>query len=307
MTVPSSGEVPRALTARPWLRAGGALLEGVVWDAASDRLLLVDIPRGTVLTVGIGPDGAPADVRRSHLPAPVTSVHPTTRPGTLLIADGDGMALLDAADAVERLADPLAGRPDFRMNDGGVDPEGRYFAGSMTYATAPGAACLYRLDPDRTLHTVLTGVSISNGIDWSPDRTLCYYVDTPLDRVDVFDYDRATGTLTGRRPFADTAALPGTPDGLTVDAEGFVWVAFWGGGQVVRFAPDGRVDATLAVAAARVTSCAFGGPARDVLFVTTAAEGLSPAELAAQPDAGSVFVADPGVRGLPPTLFPVPA
>ncbi len=127
------------------------------------------------------------------------------------------------------------------MNDGNVDPAGRYLAGSMAYAFTTGAAELYRLDADRSLHTVLTGVTCSNGIDWSPDGTRCYYVDTPTRKIDVFDYDVKTGALTDRRTYADTSDLSGMPDGLTVDADGGVWVAFWGGGRVVRYW-EGRPD-----------------------------------------------------------------
>ena len=306
---------PAALAARHWLDVSGVHLEGVTWvegaDGADGRLLFVDLTPGLVYEVEVLADGAPAAVRRRDLPAPVTAVHPTTRPGTLLIADGDGMALLrdGAGDApvLDRLADPLAGRPDIRMNDGNVDPVGRYFAGSMAYDIATGAARLWRLDHDGSLHTALHDVTISNGIDWSPDGSLCYFADTPLDRVDVFDYDPASGALTGRRVFADTAALPGLPDGLTVAADGSVWVAFWGGAQVCCFDPDGALAATVALPVSQVTSCAFGGAGLDLLFITTSTESLDAAALAAQPLAGGLFVADPGRRGRPATPFAVPA
>ena len=302
---------PTALAARRWLEVGGVHLEGITWDDGSaggaPRLLLVDLSPGLVYEVDVDAHGGPGTVRRRDLTAPITAVHPTTVPGTLLVADGDGAALVGPDGTVERLADPLAGRPEIRMNDGNVDPEGRYFVGSMAYDTTPDAACLYRLDPDGSLHTVLTGVTVSNGIDWSPDATLCYFADTPLARIDVFDYDRATGALTGRRPFADTTAQPGLPDGLTVDAEGFVWVAFWGGSQVCCFAPDGTLSATVTLPVSQVTSCAFGGPDLDRLFVTTSTEGLDDDALAAQPDAGSVFVVEPGRRGRAATPFAVPA
>ena len=302
---------PTAPAARLWLDLAGVHLEGVTWDAAATggdpRLLLVDLSPGHVHEIEVAADGGPGAVRRRDLVAPITAVHPTTRPGTLLVADGDGAALVDADGRVERLADPLAGRPGIRMNDGNVDPAGRYFVGSMAYDTTPGAACLYRLDPDRSLHTVLADVTISNGIDWSPDATHCYFADTPLDRIDVLDYDLATGELSGRRVFVDTAALPGLPDGLTVDAEGFVWAAFWGGWQVCCFAPDGSLVATVALPVSQVTSCAFGGPGLDRLFVTTSTEGLDDDALDAQPGAGGLFVTEPGRRGRAATPYAVPA
>jgi sugar lactone lactonase YvrE len=204
---------------------------------------------------------------------------------------------------VERLAAPLAGRPEIRMNDANVDPDGRYFAGSMAYDTAPEAACLYRLDADRSLHTVLAGVTISNGIDWSPDGSLCYFVDSPLRRIDVFDYDRSTGAIARRRIFADTSHLSGIPDGLTVDANGGVWVAFFGGARVCRFAPDGRLDLTVGLPVSQVTSCCFGGLRLDELFISTSTEGLSPQELGEQAGAGGIFRARPTHHGRPGTEF----
>ncbi|MEO3808299.1 SMP-30/gluconolactonase/LRE family protein [Sphaerisporangium sp. B11E5] len=290
---------PTGRTAEVWLEVSGVHLEGVVWDDAAGLVRFVDIPRGKVFHA----DPATAEAGVVDLPAPVTAVHPTTDPATLLIADGDGMALVSGGAVTERLAAPLAGRPEIRMNDGNVDPAGRYLAGSMAYDVTPGAACLYRLNRDRSLDTVLTDVTIGNGLDWSPDGTLCYFVDTPTRRVDLFDYDVATGELSGRRVFADTSGVPGMPDGLTVDAGGGVWVAFWGGSRVVRYAPDGGLDQTVHLPVTQVTSCAFGGPDLDQLYITTSTETLSPEALRRQPAAGAIFRAEPGRRGLPANRF----
>jgi sugar lactone lactonase YvrE len=290
------------LAAEPWLDVSGVHCEGVVWDDAAGRLRFVDIPRGRVFDVGMDTaDGA--DAGWFDLPAPVTAVHPTTEPGTLVVADGDGVALFTRDGLTERLAAPLAGRPEIRMNDAGVDPAGRYFAGSMAYDLEPGAGRLYRLDADRSLHTVLTGVTIGNGVDWSPDGTLCYFVDSPLHRVDVFDYDVTTGALSNRRVFADTSAIPGMPDGLTVDSEGAVWVAFWGGSRVCRFGPDGLVERTIGLPVSQVTSCCFAGPDLDRLIISTSTEELSPDDLRRQPTAGMIFRAEPGCRGRRTTEF----
>ncbi|GIH21743.1 hypothetical protein Aph01nite_00530 [Acrocarpospora phusangensis] len=287
------------LTAEVWLEVSGVHLEGVVWDGTAGRLRFVDIPRGRVFDA----DPGTAEAGWFILPAPVTAVHPTTDPATLLIADGEGMALTSGGVLTERLASPLAGRPEIRMNDGNVDPAGRYLAGSMAYAITPGAGALYRLDTDRSLHTLLTGVTIGNGLDWSPDGTFCYFVDSTTRRVDVFDYDVPSGALTGRRTFADTSELPGIPDGLTVDADGGVWVAFWGGSRVVRYDPGGRLDLTILLPVTQVTSCAFGGPGLDQLFITTSTEELTPGQLRDQPAAGAVFRAEPGRRGRPSNRF----
>ncbi|GAA4587017.1 hypothetical protein GCM10023194_34750 [Planotetraspora phitsanulokensis] len=297
---PAKGDLAEGdLAALPWLDVSGVHCEGVVWDAALGRVRFVDIPRGRVFDADVDT----GDVRWFDLPAPVTAVHPTTDPATVVVADGDGVALASRDGLTERLAAPLAGRPRIRMNDAGVDPAGRYFAGSMAYDQEPGAASLYRLDADRSLHTVLTGVTISNGVDWSPDATLCYFVDTPLRRVDVFDYDVTTGALSNRRVFADTSAAAGMPDGLTVDAEGAVWVAFWGGSSVRRFGPDGRLERTITLPVSQVTSCCFAGPELDQLIISTSTEDLSPDDLRRQPMAGMIFRAEPGCRGRRTTEF----
>ena len=289
----------REIAAYPWLEVSGVHLEGVVWDAGARRVRFVDIPRGRVFDA----DVAGADVQWFDLPAPVSAVHPTVDPDVVVVADGEGMALAARGELTERLAAPLAGQPTIRMNDANVDPAGRYFAGSMAYDLQPGAACLYRLDTDRSLHTVLTGLTISNGLDWSPDATLCYFVDSPLRRVDVFDYDLATGTLSNRRPFADTQAIVGIPDGLTVDSEGAVWVAFFGGSCVCRYDPQGVLDRAVTLPVTQVTSCCFAGPELDQLIITTSTEDLSPEELHGQPAAGAIFRAEPGCRGRPTTEF----
>lgn len=183
------------------------------------------------------------------------------------------------------------------MNDGGCDPDGRFYCGSMAYDKTPGAATVHRLDPDGSTHLVLEGVTISNGIDWSPDGTSAYYNDTDTGRVDVFDHDRDAG-LTNRRAFVE--ADDGHPDGLTVDAEGGVWVAMNQTGTVRRFSPDGVLDAVIEVAPRQVTACTFGGDALDQLYITTSREGLGPDE---DPPAGSLFMAEVGVRGMPTRQF----
>jgi sugar lactone lactonase YvrE len=156
---------------------------------------------------------------------------------------------------------------------------------------APGRGALYRLDPDHCVAEVISPVTISNGIGWSPDGGQMYYVDSPTRRVDVMDYDPATGAIAGRRPFAAIDAGEAIPDGLAVDAEGCVWVALWDGAAVLRFGPDGRLRDSLALPTPRVTSCAFGGPDLETLYITTAAGPGS--------SGGELFWLRPGVTGLP--------
>jgi sugar lactone lactonase YvrE len=246
---------------------------------------------GDVLSLAA--DGA---VRRRHVGRVAAAQRPR-RGGGAIIAVERGFTLEDADGTLTPL-EPVWSDPGVRMNDGGCDPDGRFWCGSMAYDQRPGAAALYRLDPDGSVRTVLEGVTVSNGLDWSPDGSLAYYDDTATHRVDVFDYDRAAG-LTGRRPFVH---LPdeANPDGLTVDAQGGVWVALLGGGAVHRYSPDGVLDEVVELPTPQVTACTFGGPRLDQLFVTTSREGLSPDE---DPLAGALFRADVGVAGLPVREF----
>jgi sugar lactone lactonase YvrE len=265
--------------------------EGPVWSPRWGGLRWVDMLAGDVLTLTV--DGA---VTRRHVGTVVAAVRPR-RDGGAVLAVERGFAL-EAPDGTLTVLDPVWTDDGVRMNEGGCDPDGRFWCGSMAYDQAPGAAAMYRLEPDGSVRVAFEGVTVSNGLEWSPDGSLAYYDDTATHRVDVFDYDSAAG-LTGRRPFV-TLPDDGNPDGLTVDAEGGVWVALHGGGAVHRYDPDGRLDAVIDVPTGQVTACTFGGPQRDQLFITTSRQGLRPDE---DPPAGSLFRVDPGVRGLPVREF----
>jgi sugar lactone lactonase YvrE len=258
--------------------------EGPVWWPGWGGLRWVDMLAGDVLTL----DGSGA-VRRVHVGTVAAVVRPRAGGGMVAAAER-GVVLLDPDDRIERTLPPLWTDPGVRMNDGGCDPDGRFYAGSMAYDSGAGRGTLYRFDADGTATVVLESVTVSNGLAWSPDGEAVYYADTPTGRVDRFDY--VDGELTGRRPFATV----GSPDGLCVDAEGHVWVALWGRGAVVRLDPAGREVGRVAVPASQVTACTFGGPGLDELYVTTSRQGVDPA---AEPLAGSLFRVDPGVRGLP--------
>jgi len=265
--------------------------EGPVWSDRWGGLRWVDMLAGDVLS--LTPDGS---VRRVHVGDVAAALRPR-RGGGAVIAVERGFVLEDG-DGHRTPLEPVWSDAGVRMNEGGCDPDGRFWCGSMAYDQQPGAAALYRLDPDRRVHRELDGVTVSNGIDWSPDGSLAYYDDTATHRVDVFDYDGDTG-LTARRPFV---RLPddGNPDGLTVDAEGGVWVALFGGGVVHRYTAAGVLDVVVEVPAAPVTACTFGGPRLDQLFVTTSREGLDPGD---DPLAGALFRADVGVPGQPVREF----
>jgi sugar lactone lactonase YvrE len=159
-------------------------------------------------------------------------------------------------------------------------------------------AALYRLDRNLTVTRVLPGLSISNGLGWSPDDHLMYHVDTPRRRIDVYEFDAVSGRLGGRRAAIPVPAEHGRPDGLAVDADGGIWVALWGGGAVQRYTPEGREDTRIELPVSQVTSCCFGDADLGTLYVTSATRGAEHESLA-----GSLFVCRPGVRGLPATPF----
>ncbi len=202
------------------------------------------------------------------------------------------------------LADPV--EPDdetTRLNDVKTDRAGRLWGGTMAFDARADAGAFYRIDPDGAVTTVARPITISNGMEWSPDGSLMYYIDTATGRMDVFDFDLAAGSALNRRPFIHFDESLGNPDGMTIDAEGCLWVAFYDGWAVRRFSPAGELERSIAVPAARATSCAFGGPDLDLLYVTSARDGLSESQLAEQPHAGGLFVIEPGVKGSPITPF----
>jgi sugar lactone lactonase YvrE len=264
--------------------------EGPVWV---DGLRFVDMLAGDIVAL----DGDGAVVDRLHVGTVAAAFRPR-RDGGLVVAVERGFALVDDHGHVETLPQVFADRA-VRMNDGATDPDGRFYCGSMAYDVTPGAGTLYRLDADGAVSVVLEAVTISNGLAWTPDGGTAYYVDSPTRRIDVLDYNAEAG-LTNRRPFVTVVEHDGLPDGLTVDREGGVWVAFFGGSAVRRFGPAGTVEEVLDLPVTQPTACTFGGDGLDELYITTSRENLPPDE---QPQAGSVFRARPGVAGLPPAPF----
>src|SRR5918999_4891566 len=180
-----------------------------------------------------------------------------------------------------------------RMNDGKCDPAGRFWAGTMAMDGARGRGALYRLDADRSVARMLGAVSVSNGLAWSADSSTMYYIDTPTGSVDAFEFDADAGAISGRRPFVKIDGGDGMPDGMTIDSEGGLWVALWGGGAVHRYDAGGRLDGIVEVPASLTTSCTFGGSDLGDLYITTASTGLGEAELRDQPLAGSLFCCRP--------------
>ncbi|GAA2245604.1 SMP-30/gluconolactonase/LRE family protein [Streptomyces indiaensis] len=272
------------------VRAEAELGEGPTWDAAAGRLLWIDILGSRLHTYD------PATGRRTlrRTEQHIGAVKPRTG-GGLVLNLRDGVGLLDPDGTFRWLHhEPVPGR---RANDAAVAPDGSLWAGTMRYDEAPGGGTLSRLTGDGTAEVVLDDVAVSNGTGWSPDGRLMYYIDTPTRRVDVFDH--ADGRLSGRRTLAVIEENAGFPDGLTVDAEGCVWVALWQGSAVRRYTPDGELDRVIELPVALVTACAFGGDGLTDLYVTTARVGLAePPALA-----GSLFVVPGAGKGLAQPAF----
>lgn len=270
--------------------------EGPVWWPATGHLRFVDMLAGAVIEL----DDSPVGHRRLPVPSPVASVIRPRQGGGAVVATEAGIAvgraedLSDLAEAVTLYSDPT-----IRTNEGGCDPDGRFWIGTMSYERVPGAASVYRWDGTGPAALAWGGATIANGLGFSPDGTLGYWIDTPTGRVTVMDYDAAAG-LVSPRTFVQVPAEAGHPDGLTVDAEGGVWVAMHRGGQVRRYDPSGRLTAVVEVPVSKVTACTFGGEGYDQLFITTSREDL-PDDV--EPASGSVYLAEPGVRGLPPLPF----
>ena len=224
--------------------------------------------------------------------------------GGLVVAFASGLAFYSLEDgAIEWIARPEADRPGNRFNEGKVDRMGRFWAGTMDDSLKNRSAALYRLDPDLSLTRVVDEVGISNCFVWSLENDRFWFADTLAQKIDVFDYDHASGAIANRRPFVDTTGLGYSPDGGTIDAEGYLWVAMWDGWKVVRFAPDGTVDREVRLPVARPTSCMFGGPDLATLYVTSAVWDATGEALAAQPLAGGLFALDVGVAGVPEPRF----
>ena len=293
-----SGPQIAAVTETP-----GLLSEGPRWHHERQELLWVDILGRQVHRGALRADGSLERVATIAIDRHVGAVAPALRGGYVLAA-GPGFLFLDESGSVRELAQPEAGRTDVRMNDGACDSQGRFWAGTMAYDESPGAGALYRLELDGSCTTVLTGLTIANGIGWSPDGLTMYLNDSGTGRVEAFEFETSTGAISGRRTLVQGDQRGVVPDGLTVDAEGAIWVAWWGGAAVNRYAPDGSLLASLRLPVERPTSCAFGGPDLATLFVTSARAGLDHDARARQPDSGRLFaIAGLGLHGLPCQVY----
>lgn len=266
--------------------------EGCTWDGEGDRLVWVDILGAAVHLRAA--DGTTSTV---ELPRLVGTVVPAPD-GRLLVGTTLGLELLDPATGeLETVAEVEADRPRRRMNDGKCDAAGRVYAGTLPRDDVepreePWTGVLYRLDRDRTARPLLTGLGCPNGLAWPADDRM-WFIDSDARALTLHRVDPATGDLTGVEQVVDTSGFDGVPDGCTLDGEGCLWVAFWDGGVVRRFAPDGTVLAVVEVPTPQVTSCAFGDADLGTLYITTAGNGPQ----LGRPGAGELYRCRPGVPG----------
>jgi L-arabinonolactonase len=284
-----------------WLAvdAKNKLGEVPVWDVAEQALYWIDIERAKLFRLDHG-SGA---VRDWSLPERIGSFA-LRRQGGLVCAMESGFAYFDpATSAIEWIARPEAMIRRNRFNDGKCDRAGRFWAGTMDDMLKEHTGSLYRLDPDGRIHRMDGAIGISNSLAWSPDDRTFYFADTMDGEIRAYDFDPTRGDISNRRVFASTADQPGSPDGSTIDADGYLWNAQWDGWRLVRYAPDGRVDRIVDLPVQKPTSCMFGGPDLRTLYVTSAIWDLDAEALAAQPWAGGVLALDVGVAGLPEPRF----
>jgi len=289
----------KTIQAEPLFKVDNILGEGPLWHPGENHLYWVDIDAGALFTSNADMN----DYTKKYFDTTLGAFC-FKKAGGFILATGKGFLAWDGEQTQPSLIwNPLPTRSAVRLNDGKVDPAGRFWAGSLD--TEQHQAELYRLDPDDSQHTLLQQLGIANGLDWSPDQKTMYFTDSYQYTIFAFDYDQETGAIQNQRPFIQ---LPKTsaeivPDGLCVDAEGCIWSAEWNGWGVTRYTPQGKPLLRINVPAQRVTSCCFGGEDGTQLFITTARTGISMAELEAQPNAGAVFRVQTDTAGQPTHYF----
>ena len=283
------------------LEVGARLAEGPHWWDERGLLIWVDIEDSRIGLFD-------PQTKNNHFIDTVFHVGcvvPTSK-GNLLAATSDGFKMIDPdSGQITSLNNPIENRSSYRFNDGKCDPWGRLWAGSLRYDFLPNAGSLWRLDGSFDSTPMIEGVTISNGLAWSPDRKYFYYIDTPTLQVKRF-LIAGNGDLMGDGDIC--IQIPSewnsSPDGMSIDRNGMLWIALWGGSAVTCWNPrNGSHLATVELPCSLVTSCCFGGSAFDRLFITTAAYDLGPEDLASMPHAGGIFMAEVGVNGMPAAHF----
>jgi sugar lactone lactonase YvrE len=279
---------------RTAITAQNSLGEGPVWSIEENSLYWVDIQEKKLQRWSPKSNG----YEMWHMPSEIGSFA-LSESGICVIALRNGFVLFDLdKKSVNMICEIESDMPFTRFNDGKCDRHGRFWAGTMDEEIPNRRASLYCLDNDKTCMKVRGNVGISNGLGWSPDNQVFYYTDSSTYSIFAYDFNAENGQISNGRMFIETPKNY-VPDGLTVDADGFVWSAMWDGWKIVRFAPNGRIDLEIPLPVQRPTSCTFGGEDLSQLFITSARIGLSEKELSKQPEAGNVFVVDTKFRGLP--------
>ena len=274
--------------------------EGAIWCSRDDALYWVDIINGVVHSL----ESPSRRTRVFSVDQFVGTVVPR-KSGGLILALQHGLAALDTKTGnVELICDRIHGASTHRFNDGKCDPAGRLWVGTISMDDTSGTSALYRIAPDHSVECMCTGVTNSNGIAWSLDQATMYYIDTPTRQVSAFDYNIVSGEIHNRRVAISVPEEMGYPDGMSIDAQGNLWIALWGGGCVSQWDPNrGELLATIGVPTSQVTSCAFGGPELRDLYITTARLGLDESALRKQPLAGALFCVETDVMGVPAFEF----
>ena len=287
------------MTMEPLNETRAILGEGPVWHRG--RLIWVDIEGCTVMIH----DPATSEDLKIPLPERVGCAWPCANSNRLIVGMQSGIAFLDPDGGnLTHIVDPEPNLPHTRFNDGKTDPLGRFWAGTMDMNENEPAGSLYMLDGEQSLTNQWPGVTVSNGLAWDPDGKTLYYIDSPTREVAAFDYDEASGALANRRVAVPIPAGEGFPDGMTIDAEGMLWIALWQGWGVVRYNPrTGERLEKIELPVEKVTSCCFGGTGLDELYITTARIHLNEEAATAQPHAGGLFRVKPGATGLPTVCY----
>ena len=277
-----------------FLTTQNTLGEGALWSPGEQALYWVDIKGKRFYRFFL------ATQRKETFDArDMVGVLALRATGGLIMATKHGFATWDfQTNRLTYLNDPEAGQAGKRFNDGGIDSQGRFWANTMDIKEPRKSdGVLYRFDPGGSVHTMDTGFTIPNGIVWSPDDTLMYLTDSTAHTIYVYDFEATSGTISNRRTFVSSPDEPGVPDGLTIDDEGFLWSVRWGGGKVIRYDPAGKVEREILVPVPHPTSCAFGGPNRDELFITTCRDSLTAEQRQHYPQAGDLFHIQTDVTG----------
>jgi sugar lactone lactonase YvrE/DNA-binding IclR family transcriptional regulator len=273
------------------------LAEGPYWSVAEQKLHWVDILAPAMVV------GDPVKGSRDVTPmAELVGCLAPRASGGFLIATESGIKAVNGG-VITTIAEPEADRPGNRFNDGKCDRAGRFWVGSLAINTAPDQGALWRLDANGSVQCMARNIHVANGLGWSPDDSVFYFTDSGRRTIFAYDFDIASGDIENRRVFATLPEGTGTPDGLTVDSEGFVWSAHWDGWCITRYDPQGKVERVINLPVPRPTSCTFGGPNLDILYVTTARIRLSAQQLAEAPLSGSILAIDAGFKGLPEPMF----